>query len=73
MKIEMNIRGHTIVFIATYAPTEDANMDLNDDFENNMTTFLDTIPDGKEITMFGDLNARTGKMENDSTVGRFGE
>lgn len=73
MTLEMQIFGHTITIIAVYAPTNDANNDIKDAFENDLTSLLTKIGRRKEIIMLGDLNARTGHEERDPVVGSFGE
>jgi len=73
LKLEMEMWGYSIVFLAVYAPTDDSSNEIKDEFYADLTMLLANINNRKEIVLLGDLNARVGKREEDSTVGRWGE
>lgn len=65
MKMELELRGHRIVIVAVYAPTEDTTVSLKDEFERKMTKLLSDIDHRNEIILTGDLNARVGRRINE--------
>lgn len=73
LRIDLEIWNHTLVIIGVYAPTDDANTVLKNEFEEELTNVLSNISSRKEVIVMGDLNARVGCRTNDQVVGRFGE
>ncbi|XP_046662937.1 craniofacial development protein 2-like [Homalodisca vitripennis] len=59
--------------IGLYAPTEDATLEVKDEFYGKITEVLDGMGQRNEIIIMGDLNGRTGRRVKDEVVGRFGE
>lgn len=59
-----------MVIIAVYAPTNDSNQTVKDDFESSLSDVISKVNTKKEITMMGDFNGRTGQKEADAVVGR---
>ena len=71
--VELNKNDHHIVVIGVYAPSDDANITIKDNFYGKLTTILTNIKDDKEVFILGDLNGRTGREDNNSVVGKYGE
>ena len=63
----------TYTVIGVYAPTDDATLEVKDEFYENMTEVLDNIGRRNEIILMGDLNGRTGRKVKDKVVGQYGE
>ncbi|XP_030758033.1 craniofacial development protein 2-like [Sitophilus oryzae] len=73
LQVDVDVRNHSLVVIAAYAPTDDAPAAEKDTFFFDLTTALEKIGSRKEVILIGDLNGRTGFKLNDPVVGRYGE
>jgi len=73
MTVELKKNGYDIVVVGVYAPTDDAEVLVKDQFYEALTQVLTKINPQKEIFILGDLNARTGCCVNSVIVGRYGE
>lgn len=71
--MELDIKGHEIVIIGVYAPTDDSVILLKDEFYAKLTTVLLDINPRKEVILLGDLNGKTGSRNDSKVVGRYGE
>lgn len=56
-----------------YGPNKDAGMDKRDEFYDDLTRVLNSISNGREILLMGDLNDRVGKKGDYAVVGQYGE
>lgn len=58
LKIEIEVWSYTLSIVAVYAPTEDSNVNIKDQFMDELTRHLDKISNRKEIIIIiRDLNA----------------
>ncbi|XP_030751031.1 craniofacial development protein 2-like [Sitophilus oryzae] len=73
LQVDVDVRNHSLVVIAAYAPTDEAPAAEKDTFFFDLTTALEKIGSRKEVILIGDLNGRTGFKLNDPVVGRYGE
>ena len=73
MILELSKNGQNIVIVGVYAPSEDADQQIKDEFYNKLRNTLSDVKDDKEIYLVGDFNGRVGRDENNSVVGRYGE
>lgn len=65
------MRFYNISMINVYAPTEDKDDNLKDEFYNKLERVLDALPSNDVKIILGDLNAKVGKQEEfRSIVGR---
>ncbi|XP_030747693.1 uncharacterized protein LOC115876149 [Sitophilus oryzae] len=71
--LEIEKNGHSIVIIGAYAPSEDADNNIKDEFYDKLLNTILNINDRKEICILGDLNGRVGQKQNDLVVGQHGE
>lgn len=65
--------GETIVIIGAYAPSDDADDSTKDAFYEKLKDILINTGHTKEVCILGDFNARVGRKENSTIVGRYGE
>lgn len=49
MKMELEMRGHNIVIVGVYAPTDDALVNIKDDFDHKLTRLLVTSTTGRRF------------------------
>jgi len=73
IKMEIEKNGERIVIVGVYAPSEDAEIGIKDDFYDKLSNEVLKIKTDKEIFILGDLNARVGQKEGSYVVGRYGE
>ncbi|KAK4883377.1 hypothetical protein RN001_006696 [Aquatica leii] len=71
--IELKLNSEQIVIIGVYAPCDDTDVTIKDQFYENLTGLLESFKNNKEVCLLGDFNARIGKKNNDLVVGRYGE
>lgn len=50
--------GHEITIVGVYAPTDDAEKQMKDKFNDELTTILSNIYPRKKILLLGDLRWR---------------
>lgn len=62
-KLRIKGKFHNITFINTYAPTEDADELITEQFYDRLQQKCDNIPRHECIIIFGDANAKLGKEE----------
>ncbi|XP_043064099.1 uncharacterized protein LOC122320089 [Drosophila ficusphila] len=60
IKATFRCRARPITIVQCYAPTEDANDDIKDDFYTALTSTLTGIPRGNITVIMGDFNAKIG-------------
>lgn len=67
---KLRIKGKfcNISFVNVYAPTEDAEEDIVDDFYTELERVCDRIPRHDMKVVLGDFNAKIGKEEQNSMV-----
>lgn len=73
ISVNLNHRGHKITAIGIYAPTNDADATVKDDFFGCLDDILTSTGNQREVILMGDLNSRVGKKNNNLIVGQFGE
>ncbi|CAH1977187.1 unnamed protein product [Acanthoscelides obtectus] len=73
MTLELKKNGYDIVIVGVYAPTDDAEVLIKDQFYETLTQVLTNINPKKEIFIFVGLNARTGCFMDRAVVGKYGE
>lgn len=73
MTVELTKHGREMVVIGVYAPTDDADKEVKDDFYGKLTGLLEKINPRKEKILLGDFNGRIGMATNSDSVGRYGE
>ena len=56
--LRMKIAGVWLTLVQIYAPTDDRDNDINDDFYSVLQEVLDRAPRGDKVVIMGDLNAR---------------
>ncbi|KAK4877536.1 hypothetical protein RN001_010042 [Aquatica leii] len=71
--VELKLNSEQIVIIGVYAPSDDTDVTIKDQFYENLTGLLESFKNNKEVCLLGDFNARIGKKNNDLVVGRYGE
>jgi hypothetical protein len=69
----MKIFGRDIIFLALYAPTDDATVKEKDDFYEMLTAQMDSVRSNQELILRGDLKGKVGSRRNDEGVGMHGE
>lgn len=73
IKINMNIRGYRLTIIGVYAVNDDSPTASKDAFFQQLNDEIIKTGKTREIFLLGDLNSRTGKSDNDVTIGKYGE
>lgn len=73
IKLELQKGGHKIVIIGVYAPTDDSDVEVKEEFFNKLTQVLSDVNPRKELILMGDLNGRTGRADDSLVVGKYGE
>lgn len=73
IKLELEKNGRQIVILGIYAPSDQSEVLLKDQFYQKLADLLAGIKNGKELFLLGDFNARTGKEQNSLEVGKYGE
>ncbi|XP_030763276.1 craniofacial development protein 2-like [Sitophilus oryzae] len=69
----MNIRGYRLTIIGVYAVNDDSPTASKDTFFQQLNDEIIKTGKTREIFLLGDLNSRTGKSDNDVTIGKYGE
>ena len=61
----LQIKGkfHNITFVNVYAPTEDAEDEIADEFNETLQSVCDEIPKHDAIVTLGNFNAKLGKEQ----------
>jgi len=73
IKLVVEMYGREFVVLGVYGPTEDSPTNEKDIFMETLQEQIETVKANQELIIAGDLNGRTGKRMNDSTVGPYGE
>ncbi|XP_072400334.1 uncharacterized protein [Diabrotica undecimpunctata] len=73
LRVNIDIYGHKITMIAACAPSDDATINVKEDFFQKIEDILNNIGKNREIIMLGDFNSRTGYQKNSRVIGPFGE
>lgn len=73
IKVRIQVFNRNLQVIGIYAPTDDSNQAIKDDFEALVIEVLSSIGNNAEIILLGDFNGRTGYKINDLVVGKYGE
>jgi len=70
----MRTRAGYVTAISAYAPTLLASVEDKDEFNQQLSDLLSSIPAGHDIALLGDFNARIGAYADSwtSVIGRFG-
>ena len=70
----MRTRAGYITAISAYAPTLLASDEDKDEFYQQLSDLLSSIPAGHDVALLGDFNARIGAGADSwtSNIGRFG-
>ena len=58
--LRMKITGVWLTLVQVYAPTDDRDNDIKDDFYSVLQEVLYRAPRGDKVVIMGDLNARVG-------------
>ena len=58
--LRMKIAWVWLTLVQVYAPTDDRDNDIKDDFYSVLQEVLDRAPRGDKVVIIGDLNARVG-------------
>lgn len=73
IKLNMSYLGHRLTIIGVYAPNEDENAEVKDQYIEDLNETLREVGNMREIILIGDMNARTGKRIKHQIVGSHGE
>lgn len=65
--------GHKILIIGVYAPHDDANLEINEEFFEVLISILSSTGSSKEVIVMGDFNGRISRKAKDEIVGQYGE
>lgn len=71
--LELRKNGHNIVIIGIYAPSDDADQQIKNEFYNKLADTIMNTKKHKELYILGDLNGRTGTKQQDVVIGKHGE
>lgn len=73
IKVEMDLLGRHVVILGVYGPTADRSEREREEFMETLQEQVEKVNQSQELILAGDLNGRTGRKDNDKTIGRFGE
>ncbi|KAL1250635.1 hypothetical protein QQF64_018431 [Cirrhinus molitorella] len=74
LTFRLNTTTGPLTFVNVYAPTLNATLETKDQFYENLTSVINSIPNKEQLILLGDFNARVG-ADNDSwpsCLGKFG-
>ncbi|KAL3265522.1 hypothetical protein HHI36_009726, partial [Cryptolaemus montrouzieri] len=71
--VELEMKKHSLVIIEAYGLSNDSPIIMKNEFFDDLSEILDSISQRKRIVFLGDLYGRTGHLEDDTAVGKFGE
>ena len=71
--VTIKIFGHTTKIIGVYAPVDNCEQTVKDQFYEKLSDTINKTKRSVDIIIAGDLNARVKRQDNDEVIGKFAE
>jgi hypothetical protein len=73
LKLDMNVWGYKLTIIGVYAPNEDSEATVKDEFFANLSEEIVKSGSGRQLILMGDMNGRIRRKTGNIVGGNFGE
>ena len=74
LTLRLNTTAGPVTLVSVYAPTMSAASDTKDEFSENLTAIISSVPNNEHLILLGDFDARVGADHGTwpSCIGQFG-
>lgn len=73
IKMNLTLYGQKLTILGVYSINDDAIVAKKDQFYEQLNCEIVKVGNTRELIVIGDMNARTGKKQQDKVVGQYGE